>query len=252
MPGQNEVFRNGRDTRMNERIAPPPRWHQLLEGRVGVEASWLLAKWPLLRLQLPRGRGPVLVLPGFLADDDSTWLLRRFLGELGYQAHPWELGVNRGPMLHYLPRLIERAATLGERFGELPSLVGWSRGGTLSRELARERPELIRSVVTLGSPVRGGVGGTSIGRVVSAQTGMTPEQMHRLLAERNRKPITTPVTAIYSKTDGVVAWQACIDDRHDHIEHVEVPGSHLGLGVNAAVYRIVARALAQHHRAPQR
>jgi len=232
---------------MNEQIAPPSRLHQLLEGRVGVEASWLLAQWPMLRFQAPRGRGPVMVLPGFMADDDSTWLLRRFLGELGYDAHPWQFGVNRGRMLHYLPRLIERAEALREQSGEPPSLVGWSRGGTLSREVARERPDLIRSVVTMGSPVRGGVGGTSIGRVVSAQTGMTPEQMLRLLAERNRKPITTPVTAIYSKTDGVVAWQACIDDAHEHIEHVQVEGSHIGLGFNAAVYRIVARALAQHH-----
>ena len=173
-----------RDARMNDQIAPPSRLHQLLEGRVGAEASWLLAQWPMLRFQAPKGQGPVMVLPGFMAGDDSTWLLRRFLGELGYDAYPWEFGINRGRMLHYLPGLIERAERLRDASGERPSLVGWSRGGTLSREVARERPDLIRSVVTMGSPVRGGVGGTSIGRTVSAQTGMTPEQMLRLLAER--------------------------------------------------------------------
>jgi pimeloyl-ACP methyl ester carboxylesterase len=125
--------------------------------------------------------------------------------------------------------------------------VGWSRGGTLSREIARERPQLLRTVVTLGSPVRGGVGGTSIGRMVSAQTGLTPDQINRLLRDRQRTPIRTPITAIYSKTDGVVAWQACVDELNPNVTHRVVQGSHMGLGFNAAVYRLVARALAAHH-----
>jgi pimeloyl-ACP methyl ester carboxylesterase len=112
-------------------------------------------------------------------------------------------------MMAYLPALIEALDSWANQRDELPSLVGWSRGGTLSREIARERPDLIRGVVTLGSPVRGGVSSTSIGRMVSAQTGLTPQQINAILRERQRRPITTPIMAIYSKTDGVVAWQAC-------------------------------------------
>lgn len=228
-------------------IAPPPGWHSLLEGRAGAEASALLLQLPMLRMTLPRGSGPVMVLPGFMADDASTWLLRRFLQGLGYDVAPWDLGLNRGPMMAYLPRLIERLDAWTRNSGELPSLVGWSRGGTLSREVARERPDLVRSVVTLGSPVRGGVSATSIGRMVSSQTGLTSAQINALLRDRQRTPIRTPITALYSKTDGVVAWQACVDELNPDVTHHEVPGSHIGLGFNAAVYRRVAKALAARH-----
>jgi len=228
-------------------IAPPPRWHTLLEGRVGGEVAALMLQLPMLRMTLPHGTGPVMVLPGFMADDASTWLLRRFLDALGYTVRPWGMGLNRGPMMGYLSELIDTLDGWRREVGAQPSLVGWSRGGTLSREIARERPDLIRSVVTLGSPVRGGVGATSIGRVVTAQTGLTPAQINLILRSRQKKPITTPVTALYSKTDGVVSWQACVDDLNPNVTHQEVPGSHVGLGVNAAVYRHVARALARYH-----
>jgi hypothetical protein len=233
----------------NDDITPPPGWHTLLEGRVGAEASYLMLQLPMLRMTLPAGQGPVMVLPGFMADDASTWLLRRFLSSLGYTTSPWEMGLNRGQMMAYLPPLIEKLEAWCEELGERPSLVGWSRGGTLSREIARDRPDLIRSVTTLGSPVRGGVRGTSIGRMVSAQTGLTPQQINAILRERQRLPITTPITAIYSKTDGVVSWQACIDDLNPDVTHHVVEGSHMGLGVNVAVYRLVARNLAHHHTA---
>jgi len=228
-------------------IAPPPRWHTLLEGRVGAEASALMLQLPMLRMMLPAGQGPVMVLPGFMADDTSTWLLRRFLTSLGYGAAPWEMGLNRGSMMAYLPAIIERLDAWYARTGERPSLVGWSRGGTLSREVARERPDLIRSVITMGSPVKGGVGSTSISRMVTAQTGLTSAQINALLRERQRRPITTPITAIYSKTDGVVAWQACVDDMNPLVTHHVVEGSHVGLGFNATVYRLVAKALAEFH-----
>jgi len=231
----------------DDQIAPPARWHTLLEGRVAAEASMLMLQLPMLRMQLPEGSGPVMVLPGFMADDTSTWLLRRFLTSMGYSVAPWSMGQNRGLMMQYLGPLIDRLSDWHSQTGEKPSLVGWSRGGTLSREIARERPDLVRSVVTMGSPVRGGVHGTSIGRWVSVETGLTPEQLTALLRQRQRKIITTPITAIYSKTDGVVSWQACIDDLNPNVEHKLVEGSHVGLGVNAAVYRIVARTLARHH-----
>ena len=123
---------------MSDQITPPARWHQMLEGRVGAEASVLMMQLPLLRMQTATGTGPVMVLPGFMADDASTWLLRRFLGSLGYEVMAWGQGLNRGPMMAYLPTLIAKLEDwLGEQ-GEKPTLVGWSRGGTLAREIARE------------------------------------------------------------------------------------------------------------------
>jgi pimeloyl-ACP methyl ester carboxylesterase len=231
----------------DDRIAPPARWHTWLESRAGAEAGALLLQLPLLRMQAPRGTGPVMVLPGFMTDDASTWLLRSFLGSLGYDVRPWGMGLNRGLMLRYVAPLIAQLSDWREACGEQPSLVGWSRGGTLSREIARERPDLIRSVVTLGSPVRGGVHGTSIGRWVSRETGLTPEQLNLILRERQQQPITTPITAIYSKTDGIVSWQACLDEENPNVEHKIVESSHAGLGFNARVYQLVSRALARHH-----
>ena len=95
--------------------------------------------------------------------------------------------------------------------------------------------------------MRGGVKGTSIGRWVTQQTGLTPAQINHILQERQQRPITTPITAIYSKTDGVVSWQACVDDVNPHVKHHVVESSHMGLGFNADVYRLVGMALARQY-----
>ncbi len=232
---------------MTESIGPPPGFYMLLEARLAAEATALMLQLPLLRLSEPSGRGPVLVLPGFMADDTLTWLLRRFLEGQGYDVYPWNLGINRGPMMQYLPPILETLQRIRDEHSSAPSIVGWSRGGVLAREAARDRPDLVRSIVTLGSPVRGGVHGTSIGRWVARQTGMTPEQIRQVLRQRQQRSIETPITAIYSKTDGVVSWQACIDELNPRVSHIEVPGSHVGLVVNADVYRQTARALAEYH-----
>jgi len=230
---------------MSDPIGPPPAFHLLLEGRLAAEAWRVMTQLPLLRRQVPHGEGDVMVLPGFMADDSATWLLRQFLGSLGYNVFGWGLGLNRGPMLPYLTKVAERLIRAREDGGGMASLVGWSRGGVIARELARERPDLVRSVITLGSPVRGGVHGTRIGAWVSRASGVTPEQISRILADRQLREITVPVTAIYSRTDGVVSWQACQDDATPGVVHEEVDSSHMGLIANADVFRKVAEALAR-------
>jgi len=233
---------------MTDPIGPPPRFHLLLEGRLAAEASRAMLQLPLLRRQVPHGTGTVMVLPGFMADDTMTWLLRQFVEGIGYRVSGWGLGVNRGPMLPYLPRLLARLEDLNVRNPSAVSLVGWSRGGVLARELARERPDLVRSVVTLGSPVQGGVHGTRIGAWVTRATGITAEQISRILSERQRHgEIRVPVTAIYSRTDGIVSWRACRDERTPGLVHEEVDCSHMGLVSHVEVFRKVAVALARHH-----
>ncbi|NJN51599.1 MAG: hypothetical protein HC809_07290 [Gammaproteobacteria bacterium] len=123
------------------------------------------------------------------------------------------------------------------------NLVGWSRGGIIAREVARQRGDLVRQVITLGTPVRGGPTASSIGRMVSTSLGLSAQDLRKLQATRERAPIRVPITALYSKTDGVVAWRASIDDTNPDVEHIEVSGSHIGLGVNAQVYRIIAERL---------
>lgn len=225
-------------------IRPPSLFIQALEGRVVAEASALAAMLPMLRLQAPTGRGPVMVLPGFMAGDVSTALLRGFISSLGYQAAGWELGTNRGRMLDLLPQVTERVTRLANANGGPVQLLGWSRGGVLAREVARERPDLVARVITLGSPVRGGTRATSIGSMIQRETGMSPAQMLLLMQQREARSIETPIVAIYSKTDGVVAWQACLDELSPNVSHHEVTASHVGMGCNPQVFRLVATALA--------
>ena len=122
-------------------------------------------------------------------------------------------------------------------------LVGWSRGGILSREIARDNPELVDRVITIGSPVKGGVAASSISRWVQRSTGLTPAQMNKLMDERYQSPISVPVRAVYSRSDGVVAWQACIDEDTADIEHFEVTCSHAGMGSSVEVFRLLPKLL---------
>ena len=229
---------------MTDDIKAPGMMLRLMESRAGVEASQLIMSLPMLRLTAKRGGGEtVMVLPGFMTDDNATFLLRRYLSQIGYVVHPWDQGMNDGRMLDYLPPLRERLAALAAD-GPV-RLVGWSRGGIIARELARDDPDLVDRVVTIGSPVKGGMKVSSISNWVRAQTGMTQEQMSQLLKERQQSPISVPVRAIYSRTDGVVAWQACIDDDNPDVEHFEVRGSHSGMGANVEVFRLLPRLLAE-------
>lgn len=229
---------------MSEHLSAPGMILRMLEGRVGIEASQLMLQYPLLRLQAKRGQGePVIVLPGFMSDDSSTVVLRYYLNSIGYDAIGWGLGTNRLPMLSLLPRLQALIDQVVERHGQKVRLVGWSRGGILSRELARDTPEKVARVITIGSPVKGGVGASSIGAMVKQSTGMSSAAMSALLRDRQQAQIRVPIRAIFSKLDGVVNWQACIDDLSPDIEHHEILGSHVGMGTNVDVFRLLPRLL---------
>jgi len=217
-------------------------------ARSAADAATLVVALPLL-LAAPRGDGhPVLVLPGLLANDRSTAPLRRFVERLGYPVTGWSLGRNQGPtqrVVDGLPRLLDR---LAGRSGEQVSLIGWSLGGIFARRLALRSPDLVRQVITLGSPF-----GAEEDRL-----GRTPgERMYRRLSSRHVAdrihPATTPAdelpamptTAIYSRWDGIVDWRECRQPAGPRSESIGVPASHLGLGHHPAVLWVVADRLAQ-------
>lgn len=221
-------------------ITPPSLALMMLEGRALAEANQVVLALPLLRLQARRGHGqPVMVLPGFMMNDMTTGLLRHYLDAIGYDVYPWALGRNRRPMMDILPHLLQKVTRVKNRSGQKVRLVGWSRGGILCREIARDRPDLVERVITLGSPVKGGTGASSIGNWVRRETGLSPAQMTSLMRQRNQAPITVPVRAIYSRSDGVVAWKACIDEHSPDIEHFEVSCSHSGMGASVEVFRLL-------------
>ena len=217
--------------------APPSRDLLLLEIRAIGELGAFFALYPLLRLA-PRGDGhPVMVLPGLAADDTSTRPLRAFLKDRGYRAHGWALGRNHGLRAGGEIELQERLTALFGRYQRKVSLIGWSLGGVFARELARRAPEQVRSVITLGSPFAGG-----------SRAGHASEPDERGDWERReamRRPPPVPATAVFSRSDGIVAWQRCLEEDGPMSENIEVEGSHCGLGHNPMVLFAIADRLAQ-------
>lgn len=224
-----------------EPLGPPPVTRLAWEALTGRELARLLIAVPSL-LGAPRGTTPVVVLPGFRLGDVSTFPLREFLRRLGHTVEGWGLGVNRGDVPTLMPRVAEQVADLARRLGEPLHLIGQSLGGVLARETARDRPELVAQVITIGSPV---VGGPSYTRVAMAYPEARLAEIRRGIAQRNRSPIRVPITAVYSRRDGIVSWEACIDSASPQVEHVEVGSSHLGMALDPTVWRLVAERLAR-------
>ena len=229
---------------MNEEIQPPNPIGLLREARGLLELPSLLLRSPHLARQ-PRGRGqPALVLPGFGAGDASTAVLRAYLRYLGHRPRGWGLGRNRGDVPMLLARVLEKLDRIAAEERQPVALIGWSLGGVLAREAARERPAAARLVITLGSPVIGGPKYTAVAGFYRRQ-GIDLDAVEAQVAARNQQPLATPVTAIYSRSDAVVAWRACIDRHAPSVDHVEVETTHLGLGFSPRVFEIIAERLAR-------
>ena len=226
---------------MTRSIKAPGRGAILNEALTPLQFSGLFFAAPALALA-PRGRGErVMVWPGFGAGNSSTSTLRSYLRYLGYQAQGWKLGNNNGDVLNQLEAL--KSGLQAENLSEPVTLIGWSLGGYLAREVARDCPELVKQVITLGSPVVGGPKYTAVAGAFEGR-GESIDEIERLVDERYDVPLRVPVTAIYSKADGIVAWQACIDERSPDVEHIEIFSSHIGLGFSPQAYRILAHHLA--------
>ena len=222
--------------------APPSRELLLLEVRAIWELSAFFATYPLLRLA-PRGDGhPVLVLPGLAASDTSTRPLRTYLKEQGYQAHGWKLGANHGPRPGVEAKMQARLAELAEHYQRKVSLIGWSLGGVFAREMARA-PDQVRSVITLGSPFAGAPKASNAWKLYERASQRRVEDWPE--RERMRTPPPVPTTAIFSRSDGICAWQGCLEREGPASENIEVEGSHCGLGHNPAVLYAIADRLAQ-------
>jgi len=197
---------------------------------------------------LPRGDGhPVMVLPPFMADDSYTAPLRWVLGSRGYSVHGWRQGTNLSRTAKIVNGLPHRLLELHERHGANVSLVGHSGGGNWARDLAREYPHAVRQVITLGAPFRLRPGDATQADQLAELLlrDQVPQDRAALLNEEDRPPLMVPVTAIYSRTDGVAPWHAGIESAGPSRENIEVVGSHCGLGYNPAAVFAIADRLAQ-------
>ena len=201
-------------------LQPPSRSLLLRETRVLGDALRMCG-----RLLTPTDRrvnaGPVMLLPGFGAGHRAMQPMRAWLQRLGLQVEHWGLGGNRagldirhsladiGPTWTLEPieryrgeagvslladRTTERVRLRSAELGSPVTLVGWSLGGTIAREVARDAPECVQQVITLGSPVIGGPKYTAAAPSLAAR-GLDLDWIERQVERRNRVPIQVPVTA---------------------------------------------------------
>jgi pimeloyl-ACP methyl ester carboxylesterase len=224
---------------------PPSAALLAIEGRMVLELAALGISLPLLQ-RAPRGDGHgVLVMPGFMASDVSTLPLRGFLRGRGLDAQPWRLGRNLGPVPGMLPRLQRRLREERERTGRRVSLIGWSLGGLYARELARAWPDDVRQVITLGTPFAGNPRANHAWRLFELLSGLRLDEMDPGAFWARSQPLSVPTTAIYSRSDGITAWECCVEQEGPQRESIEVGGSHLGLGHNPLALHAIADRLAQ-------
>lgn len=196
----------------------------------------------------PQGDGHAVVLfPGLGANDDYMVPLARFCERLGYAAFAWGRGRNTGPKGDPLRWVRALAGEVSERVGKehkAITLIGWSLGGLYARQIAKSITPRIRQVITLGTPFARIAGATHaewLYGLVNGRAGRIDPALERTL----RAPPPVPTTSVYSKSDGVVAWQACVGETSPCAENIEVDSSHLGLVWHPEVFRIVADRLAQ-------
>jgi len=229
-------------------MAPAPDW--LLLGTEPVRA---LLEYACMRMannaDLPQGDGhPVVIFPGLAADRHSIGPLKQFCKQLGYSTYDWGRGFNTGPqgdVNQWIDALAQEIDTLVRPHEQATSLIGWSLGGIYAREVAKKLRGRVRQVITIGTPFAGTPEQTNAGWVFRLVNGQTPP-VDRALSARLRVAPPVPTTSLYSRGDGIVAWQACIQGgRSDRAENIEVTGSHCGMGWNTEVLSIIADRLAQ-------
>ena len=224
----------------------PSAWQARREWRTALELASAAVRTRDLH-EWPRGDGhPVIVLPGFLAGPEPTAFLRSHLRRLGYHVHDWRHGRNLGASPELAEELEDLLLEIHDRYQRRVSLIGWSAGGIYAREMARALPDYTRSVITLGSPFRGHPASTRAWRVYRLMNRNNLEKMFTDEALATRAaPLQVPTTCIYSRNDGIVAWECCLSDPAPLTENVEVTASHLGYGHEMHTLRVICDRLAQ-------
>lgn len=219
-------------------------------GRAAFEAGNVLIASPQLVSPEDGASGVVLVIPGFTTDSKATFVLRNKFSSAGYDVHTWKQGLNLGIRRHLFDGLVAELDGLRERCGARISVIGQSLGGIYARELAKARPEHVCHVVTLGTPINdpGGNGSRVAGLYKMLNRGHGNDDSAPPGFEDWDIPAAPPVptTAVYSRSDGICHWRTCLQQgEHPHVENLEIPGSHLGMGVNGRVLFAISERLSR-------
>ena len=220
---------------------------------LGTEPWRAAAEFVSFKLQrkprLKTGDGhPVVIFPGMATDGHAVAPLRDYCQSLGYTAFDWGQGFNTGPKGDadvWLATLAAHVSRMLAGHKQRATLIGWSLGGIYARELGKLLAPDVKQVITIGTPFNASQDHTNVGWLFKLLS-KSPPTLDAALSQRLRTPPPVPTTAIYSKSDGVVAWQTCRhESRRGSVENIEVPGSHMGMGWNPAVMKVVADRLGQ-------
>ncbi|WP_339882997.1 alpha/beta hydrolase [Polaribacter vadi] len=231
--------------RINANIPPPPLYNVLLETRAVTEWTSMFWLYPFIPKHKSKKSKPILLMPPYLGNDNSTIFVRKYLKSIGFKTYKWDLGVN---MINSksLPKLIEKLDEIFEKHQEKVSLVGWSGGGLFAKIIANRYPEKVEQLITIGSPVWGVKNmKTPIIKTLEFVRGAKLRERNLKFIKELEEIPQVPITCIYTKTDGLIPWKNCMEAEtfRDDIKNVEVFGSHCGMGANATVLLTVANAL---------
>lgn len=191
---------------------------------------------------------PVVIFPGLGTDGKSVATMRARCQALGYDAFDWGQGFNTGPKgdldewLHALKaRIVDRLSG----HAQPATLIGWSLGGLYARELGKLMAPHTRQVITMGTPFNAEADHTNVAWLYRLLNGRS-SGIDPALSLRLRTPPPVRTTSIYSRSDGVVAWQTCRHHEKSSLVHdIEVRGSHVGMSWNKDVLAVVADRLGQ-------
>jgi pimeloyl-ACP methyl ester carboxylesterase len=230
-------------------ISSPKIMRTVKELRVIFEMLAMVSMRSRLNSVVKGDGHPVVVAPSFMTGDGGTAALRTFLRGAGYAAYGWEQGRNTGMQESVYLAYEAHVKDVAARHGRKVSLIGWSLGGIYARTLANKHPEIIRQVITLGSPIHiPDVTGVT-GPVLKLYEMMNPRGMEDPMLTWGdcwRAVPSVPSTAMYSESDGIVEWDLCVDkELNEHSENLRVPGSHVGLTHNVSVMYALSDRLGQ-------
>ncbi len=232
---------------MTQSIARPSLIKLLSEPGLAILEKGISIPYKKLSTKTSAGDGhPVIVMPGFMGSETSTKALRLYLQELGYDVYDWGMGRNFGK-IEYVDLLLARLDEIYFQTGREVSLIGWSLGGVYARQVAKERPEKVRQLITMGSPFSGLSEPNNISWLYSVISGgKKVNHINQAFLDSLPTPAPVPTTAIYSKSDGIVNWKMCMETVETDIhQNVEVRGSHIGMGSNFSILRLLANRLQQ-------
>lgn len=193
---------------------------------------------------------PVMIFPGFCTNERFLAPLHQHCRSLGYHVLDWGRGYNFGPrgdLGVWVAELAEHARRLLAGHRQRPTLVGYSLGGFYAREVAKLLPHKVRQVITIGTPFNAEADCSHAGWLFRILSGAAQE-FDQAQVIRLRSPPPVPTTSIYSRADGIVAWQTCLHEGTDVLsQDIEIVGSHMGMPWNHEVFRVIEDRLAPRH-----